>query len=216
VLAGGRGERLREAKLKPFVVVHGETLVGRAVRLVASVCDAVVVTGPAEWADALAGAAPSARFVADPKDANGPLAGAVAGLSAESFRQAFVLGVDFPLARASAIRKMLAWLRGPRPNDDVADRLAVVPAPGGIPQPLFAAYAPEAFPRLQRSLEDGERSIVVAVSALDPWLVPDGMLRDLHGGLENFVNLNHPEDRAEVERRLAARQADRGAASGAS
>jgi molybdopterin-guanine dinucleotide biosynthesis protein A len=122
------------------------------------VCDRVVVTGPSEWAETLSAAAGGARFVADPHDAKGPLAGAVAGLSAAPFRAALVLGVDFPLARAAAMSRLLAMLAEPDPERDTSRRIAVVPAPGGMPQPLFAAYAPEAVPRLARALADGARS----------------------------------------------------------
>jgi len=204
LLAGGRGSRLGESAPKAFVRVGGESLLARAARTLAEVCDEVLVTGPGDWSQALGAEAPATRFAADPADAQGPLAGVVVGLTAVPFRRALVLGVDFPLARSAALAALLAWLSGAGLGTRPPARAAVVPTPGSIPQPLFAAYAPAAAAGLAAALAGGERSIVRAVRTLDPWLVPEPELLELPGGLDNFVNVNTPDDRIDVERRLAA------------
>jgi molybdopterin-guanine dinucleotide biosynthesis protein A len=196
VLAGGLGARLGAGAPKPLRVVGGLTLLERALGTLHDVCDEVVVVAPA--GRALPSGA--ARRVNDPAGAAGPLAGLVTGLRAAAFDRAIALGVDFPLMRSAALRGLAARLGG-----GARHPLAVMPAPGGIPQPLAAAYAPDALAQLAAALEAGERSPVVAVRALTPLLLDDAALAALPGGLENFFNVNTPDDLAEAERRLAAR-----------
>ncbi len=144
---------------------------------------------------ALALPVPAARRVADWPGAEGPLAGLAAGLAARPFERALVLGVDFPLMRPAALAALAAWT-GPEP--------VLLPAPGGIPQPLAAAYRPAAAPALIAALERGERTLTRAVMALGPRLLADAELERLEGGLENFFNLNTPDDFAAAGRRLAS------------
>ena len=67
---------------------------------------------------------------------------------------------------------------------------------------LAAAYRPAALAALTAALERGERALTPAVLALRPRLLTDPELERLEGGLENFFNLNTPEDLAAAERRL--------------
>lgn len=194
ILAGGVGRRLDPAVAKPRIELGGVPLIERAVRTLEASCDAIVVTAPASAHAALAPLPPRARFVADPDGMQGPLAGLVAGLSARDFDEALVLGVDFPLATPAFFERLLHLLRG-RP-----DAPAVVPMPGGIPQPLAAVYRPTARERLAERLAAGERSATRAVAALDPLWVDDGALSD--EDRDALFNVNTPDDRTEAERRM--------------
>ena len=191
LIAGGRGRRLSGSTPKALVRLGGLTLLERAWGVLEGVCAEGVVVAPAS----LALPVPAARRVTDGPGAEGPLAGLVAGLAARSFERAVVLGVDFPLMRPAA----LAALR-----DQLAGEPALLPAPGGIPQPLAAVYGPGAAGALARALARGERALTVAALALRPRLLDDSALARLPGGLENFFNLNTPEDLAEAARRLGA------------
>ena len=191
LLAGGRGRRLGGDGPKALARVGGETLLERAHAVLAAVCGEVVIVAPG----ALALPVPAACRVADPPGREGPLAGLVAGLGARSFERAVVLGVDFPLMRPAA----LAALR-----DALGHETALVPVPAGVPQPLAAIYAARARAPLAAALERGERALTPAVLALAPRLAEGDALARLEGGLENFFNLNHPEDVAQAERCLAA------------
>jgi molybdopterin-guanine dinucleotide biosynthesis protein A len=119
----------------------------------------------------------------------------VAALGSRSFARAIVLGVDFPLLRPELLAALLASLPG---------RAAVVPSPGGVPQPLAAAYAPVAAGRLADRLRDGERGAVAAALALDPLLLGDRELDGL-GGAECLLNVNTAADLERAERVLSAR-----------
>ena len=190
IVAGGRGARLGLGRPKDFAEVGGMTLLARAEGLLESLCDDVVIAAP----DGLALPTHRCARVADAAPAGVPLAGLVAGLAALPFERAFVLGVDFPLMRPEMLEALLMRL---------ADRAAVVPAPGGVPQPLAAAYGAQSVAPLAAALARGERAVTVAALALDPLVLSDAELGRIEGGVECFFNLNTPGDLAEAERRLA-------------
>lgn len=190
LIAGGRGERLAMGTPKALVSLGGMSLLSGALAVLHDLCDHVRVCAPAEMVLPV----PAKLRVADPAPESGPLAALVAGLGARRFTRAFVLGVDLPFVRVSALRAMGEWLEG---------YAAVVPVPGGIPQPLAAWYAPSAIPALAAAVAAGERALVPPVLRLPPFLVQDDVLADLEGGSEAFFNLNTREDLAFAERRVA-------------
>ena len=200
IVAGGRGVRLGLGRPKAFAEVGGTTLLARAEVALAPLCDAIVITAPAGL-DLPPHRAPR---VADATGQAVPLAGLVAGLAACRFERAVALGVDFPLMRPEMLAALLARL-GPR--------AAVIPAPGGVPQPLAAAYAPAAAETFAAALARGERAVTRAALALDPVLVSEVELSRLEGGSASFFNLNTPGDLREAERLLE--RLDRERASGA-
>ena len=189
LVAGGRGRRLAGPGPKALVEVAGRTLLERTRAILERVCDELVVVAPATFELPV----PAAMRIADPPGAAGPLAGVVAGLGARSFECALVLGVDFPLMRPATLSAL---------RQQIGSALALVPAPGGTPQPLAAAYRPAAAAALALALERGERALSPAVLALPARLLANDELERLEGGLENFFNLNTPEDLAEAGRRL--------------
>jgi molybdopterin-guanine dinucleotide biosynthesis protein A len=194
LLAGGQGTRLGADSPKALAMCAGRTLLARALATLSSACDAVVVVAPAGLELPVA---PMLR-VADPPDAAGPLAALVAGLASPAGRacdEALVLAVDMPLLLPATLAALRA-LRGAA--------VAVVPAPGGIPQPLAAWYTRRALAPLAASLAAGERSPSRAVSALAPAIAGDEMLASLPGGLDAWLNVNTRADLDEAARRLDA------------
>jgi len=200
LVAGGRGARLGLGTAKALAVVHGTTLLERAVATLAEVADEVIVAAPAAVELPLPAAAIPVRRVVDRAPGGGPLAGIVAGLETGAWDRAIVLGVDFPRVRAEALVALLARLPG---------RSAVVPAPGGRPQPLVAAIDRDGAAALTLAFDSGERSIVRAMEGLPSWVLADAELADLPGGLDNFLNVNTPEDLRRAEARMAAGAARR-------
>ena len=198
LLAGGEGRRLGARAPKALVPCGGPTLFARALATVSALCDPVVVVAPAGMELPVE----AALRLADPPDAAGPLAALAVGLGSRAFEEALVFAVDFPLVTPA----LLAALRARR-----GDAAAVLPAPGGIPQPLAAWYTPRALDPLAAALASGERSVVRAVLALAPALVDDGVLATLPGGLDAWLNVNTPAALAEAERRLASASAREGA-----
>ena len=187
IVAGGRGVRLGLGRPKAFAEVGGMTLLARAEEVLGALCDEIVIAAPA---DVALPPHRSAR-VADATADGVPLAGLVAGLSARPFGRAVALGVDFPRMRPGMLAALLARL---------GRRAAVIPAPGGVPQPLAAVYAPGAAARLRASLAGGERAVTAAALALGPVILGEDELARLDGGSACFFNLNTPADLAEAGR----------------
>lgn len=192
LLAGGQGTRLGADTPKALATCAGRTLLARAMATLSSACDAVVVVAPAGLDLPVA----TLLRVADPPDAAGPLAALVAGLASPAGRacdEALVLAVDMPLLLPATLVALRA-LRGAA--------VAVVPAPGGIPQPLAAWYTPRALAPLETALAAGERSPSRAVSALAPAIAGDEVLATLPGGLDAWLNVNTRAELEQAARRL--------------
>jgi molybdenum cofactor guanylyltransferase len=207
LVAGGAGARLGAGLPKALVALGGMTLLERAAGTLASVCDELVVVAPPALALALPAALRTRvggvpRRVDDRPGARGPLAGVVAGLSVSPFERAVVLGVDFPFMEPAFLEAMLERL-------DVrsASPRAVVPAPGGIAQPLAAVYAPEAVAILAACHAEGEAAPSRALALLTVRRLGDAELEQMPGGLPCLFNLNTPEQLDEAGRRMAARVA---------
>ena len=191
LLAGGRGERLGLGSPKALVTLGGRTLLVRALETLRSFCDHVVVCAPASLELPIE---PAIR-VDDPLPGEGPLAALVAGLRSRPFARAVALGVDMPFVGADALAIVCAGPMGAP---------AVVPAPGGRPQPLAAAYAPEAIAPLAAAVGRGERALVRAVLALPARIVADAELVAALGSTDAYFNLNTRADLAFAEGRIAA------------
>lgn len=188
LLAGGRGNRLGLGQPKALALLGGETLLARARATLAAVCDQVLVVAPPALDLPLPGSSLRAF-----DEGVGPLGGIAAACAAVAFERACVLGVDFPLVRPEALAAMLELL-------DAAP--AVVPAPGGRPQPLVAAYGREAIVALAGAYARGERSVVRAVQSLSPRFLAPAEIDALPGGHDNVFDVDTRDDLAEAERRL--------------
>ena len=191
LLAGGRGERLGLGRPKALAQLAGETLLERAFAALRAVCAETVVVAPADLELLLP---PGARRLLDP--GLGPLGGiAIVGETIVCER-AVVFAVDFPLAPPALLGALLDRLGGHR---------AVVPSPGGRPQPLLAAYSGEALVALAESFARGERSATRAALSLTPLLLQDAELTMMPGGLDAFLDVDTPDALADAKRRLRAK-----------
>jgi molybdopterin-guanine dinucleotide biosynthesis protein A len=192
LLAGGAGVRLGGATPKPLALLEGETLLARAMRTLESVCPtcALAAGDRADLPD------PGWPRLADAAGARGPLAGVVAGLRFAGDRPLLVLAVDFPLVRSPFLGALLDRL--------VPPWQAVVPAPGGVLQPVCAVFAPSARPPLEARLAAGERSITAALDDLAVRRLDDAALADLALAPDELLNVNRPADLEEAARRLRA------------
>lgn len=164
-----------------MVELGGETLLARARRTLDTVCDEVVVCAPVEVAITLG----IEGMIRDAEGGSGPLAGIVAGLASRPYDRAIVMGVDFPLMRPGTLVALL---------DRLDDHDAAIAEPGGVPQPLAAAYGRNAAAKLAAEWERGERSILAASRRMDTRWVDDAELREVEGGKEAFLNVNTPDD----------------------
>lgn len=194
LIAGGRGRRLGRGIPKARVEVGGRTLLSRAMACLGSCCDEVRVVAP----KSLGLDVPPDALVEDPPGERGPLTGLVAGLEAATFDRAIVLGVDYPLVRPGFLTAIADLL-------DDGGALAAAPEVAGMLQPLVAAYAPGAGPRLAAQVERGERALIPAARSLPLRIVTEAELARFDGGMENLMNVNTPGDLVAAEQRLGAR-----------
>jgi molybdopterin-guanine dinucleotide biosynthesis protein A len=178
LLTGGSSRRLGTDKA--ILLLQGERLVDRSLRLLGEVSDPMIEVGPGY------GEGPS---VCESPPGAGPLAALGAGasaLAAANFRGAvLVLAVDLPGIDAA----VLTWLvEHPAPA-------TVVPIVDGIPQTLCARYGADALDAVPALLAAGERSLQALLAT-----VPVHMARiDEWGSAVSpaaFADVDTPEDAA--------------------
>jgi molybdopterin-guanine dinucleotide biosynthesis protein A len=168
ILAGGKATRLGGIA-KHEIVVDGETIFARQVKLLAPRVAEILVAGPA---------IEGYRNVRDRIDGAGPLAGIAAGLAASRTPWLLVMAGDMPhvtsqlvedlLAAANdsldAVDEMGSGTTSPLPSDGLD---AVGVRVNGLPEPLLSVLHVRVLPVIERAL------------AADP---------------EAVRNLNSPED----------------------
>ncbi len=146
---------------KALAVVDGETLADRGRRVLAEVCDEVLVVGKADELPF--------EVIDDASEVRAPIAGVVAGLRAARNDVVVFLPVDCPLVTAELLRELGEACTG-----------AAVPQTG----PLPGAWSRRVLPLLERRLAEGPLALyraydeldVVEVS-VDPTLVADADTR---------------------------------------
>jgi molybdopterin-guanine dinucleotide biosynthesis protein A len=166
LLVGGASRRFGTPKA--LALLDGETLTDRGRRVLADVCDEVLIVGKA-------GELPF-DVLDDSAGVRAPIAGVVAGLRAARHDVAVFLPVDCPSVTAGLLREL---------GDACAD--AAVPQTG----PLPGAWAKSALPLLERRLAEGPLALYrtydeleVAEVRVDPALVADV---DTQADLEDLV-----------------------------
>ena len=149
VLLGGGSSRMGQAK--HLLEYGGRTILERVVAAVVPHAEEVVLLGGGEVPPALA----ASRRLPDPPGLEGPIAGLLAALRWAPVATWTVVACDLPLLDAGAV----AWLRSCR-RPGVR---AVVPLDSrGRPEPLFAAWEPQARPLLERIAAAGGGPSAVA------------------------------------------------------
>jgi molybdopterin-guanine dinucleotide biosynthesis protein A len=176
VLAGGRGRRLGGAKAT--AELGGRPLIDYPLEaLAAAGLGAIVVAKPSSTLpDSIA-----ADVIRESDEPTHPLVGIIAALRHANL-PLVVLGCDFPFVPPDLVR---ALARAAEP--------LVVPAPGGVPQPLVARWTPELLPRLEAALIR-EEPMRRTVAALRPRLLGDRELARFGDADRIFFNVNHPAD----------------------
>lgn len=193
LLAGGRSTRMG-GRNKAFAAVGGEPIVARALRVLRSLFDEVVIaTNDPERFRGF-----DAALVADSFPGRGPLAGLHAAMGVATRPYVFVAACDMPGLDARAIRFLLE--RG-------GDADAVVPCWDGDIEPLHAAYAVRTRPVAEACLREGRAAMRDFLPRLRVSYVPEADLARVAGTAESFLNVNTPEELAAVGGRFEGRDA---------
>ena len=184
VLAGGRSTRM--GRDKASILVHGEPLLLRQLRLLAEAgcAERLVSSGASAPGPTFALLPDGVRIVADRSADAGPLAGLERVLTEARHEVVIVIAVDMPALDAGFLRALIA---------DARPGVGVVPSRNGQHEPLVAVYtraaASEALVRLGR----GEFALRPFVRAG----IAAGWLRERPVAAEEdrfFTNWNRPED----------------------
>ncbi|MDO8964531.1 MAG: formate dehydrogenase accessory sulfurtransferase FdhD [Coriobacteriia bacterium] len=187
VMAGGRSMRMGVDKT--LLPVDGETLLARVVDAVSSVCaHTVIVTNRPEQAGE-AGLAVGVPVLVDEVPYQGPLGGLVTALKDAPDDWVLAVAADMPWLEPDLI--LALW-------DARGDAQVVIPLTDKGPEPLLALYHRDCLPAARRVLESGRRRLVAMFPELRVVEVPVESLRLADPGLRSLVNVNTPDDLAEV------------------
>lgn len=183
VLAGGRSTRMGRDKAE--IEISGETLLGRAWRLVSG------LTAPAWVCCSVAQPRPGYPCLVDAKEGEGPARGVAAALEAareHGAERVLVLACDLPRLTRELVA---ALLDAPALPDTLATVYAG--AATGKAEMLVGVYAVTALPLILAGLARGERSLFR--------LIPQERLQRLPYGLDSaplFLNCNTRADLARL------------------
>jgi molybdopterin-guanine dinucleotide biosynthesis protein A len=165
----------RDHRDKALLVWRGRTLLEHAIdRLQALTDDVRILCGPKERYGEF-----SRPLVLDELCGVGPIAGLHAALHATDSERIVWIGVDLPRVTVKTLRSVL---------DATGSVAAVARSPRGL-EPLCASFATaQCRARVVRSLGRGTLKLTDAIGAAD--------IRLVDGSLEEFLNVNSPDDAA--------------------
>jgi molybdopterin-guanine dinucleotide biosynthesis protein A len=143
---------------KAALVIGGESMLARQVRLLAAVSRVVTVIGPADGSGALATTIraltpPGVPVIPDEFTERGPLGGIYTGLGNTRTEFNLFLGCDLPFMPVRFLRYLCERALG-----TLAD-VTVPESPGHGLQPLIAVYRRRAIPAIHASLERGNNKV---------------------------------------------------------
>lgn len=188
VMAGGKSQRL--GRDKALLIVDGETLLSRALRIVGKVTSEQLVVGPPERAAQVQ----SVRVVSDELPGSGPLGGIYTALRAASRDRLLVVACDMPFLNPALLRYLLSLAEG----YDV-----VLPFIEGRGEQLHAVYAQSCIEAVSQQLESGDFKIDRFFSRVRVRRVEESELRRHDPELRSFWNVNTPEDWERAQSSLA-------------
>jgi molybdopterin-guanine dinucleotide biosynthesis protein A len=192
VLCGGRSSRM--GRPKAWLPFGDATLLQRAVRVLQTVVDpVVVVAAPGQDLPALPDGVLIAR---DDRDYLGPLNGLAAGLAAIAGRAdaAYLSSCDVPFLRSTFVRRII---------DRLGDADICMPYVDGYRHPLAAVYRLNVLPAIRALLAAGRLRPVFLCEAQSTRLLAASEFADVDPDLQSLRNLNTPEDYQAALRELA-------------
>ena len=190
VLAGGQSRRM--GRNKALMALEGQTLIGRVLDKVSSLCDELIIS--ANDADLYAGL--PARVVPDIVPRRGALSGIHAGLSAMRNEMALVVACDMPFLNLRLLRYMIVIA----PGYDV-----IVPRVGGSYEPLHALYSVNCIAPIVQLMDQGPRRVIDFYKHVQVREVAQDKIALFEAEL-SFVNVNTPQEWVDAQRLIAQRR----------
>jgi molybdopterin-guanine dinucleotide biosynthesis protein A len=176
---------------KALMELEGQTLIARVLDRIAPLCDDLIIS--ANDVELYAGL--PGRIVQDVIPGRGVLSGIHAGLTVMRNEKAIIVACDMPFLSLRLLRYMAVVAHG----YDV-----VVPKIGGFYEPLHAVYGARCVEPIEQLVAEGPRRVTGFYHFVRVREVTKEVISLFDADL-SFVNVNTPEEWAEVQR-LAARQ----------
>ena len=189
VLAGGQSQRM--GRNKALMELEGQTLIARVLDKVSLLCDELIIS--ASETDLYADL--PARVVPDVIPGRGALSGIHAGLCAMRNEMALVVACDMPFLNLRLLRYMVVIA----PGYDV-----IVPRVGGEYEPLHAMYSFNCIAPIAQLIAQGPRRVIDFYERVRVREVPQDKIALFEAEL-SFVNVNTPQQWADVQRLVAQR-----------
>jgi molybdopterin-guanine dinucleotide biosynthesis protein A len=179
ILTGGRSSRMGTDKA--LLNFGAQTLIERALTVVATVCTQVAIVGdPAKFSCC-------GTVIEDVYRGAGPLAGIHAALLQSSAELNLMLAVDMPFVSQALLEFLFACAAG-------TGALVTVPRTGRGFQPLCAVYRTDFATAAERALRAGKNKIDAVFAGLPIRVVEDNELEAAGFSVRLFLNVNTPED----------------------
>ncbi len=193
VLAGGRSRRM--GRDKAALVVKGETLAGRAVRVLSGVCAEVLVAAGGRHLV-------PGRLAVEDGPARGPAAGILGAAAVRPGRPLLVFACDVPRVPAALLARLAEGLAPTGGDGSAAAPDAVVPRTVRGPEPLVAAYGPRALAALAEQVAAGEHAVraLLARDDLRIEYVEGPELERFGDPAVTLANVNTPTDYRRLRR----------------
>ena len=183
VLSGGENRRM--GRDKAFLKVGGVPMIERVLRSLKDVFqDIIIVTNSPELY-----AVYGVTVVTDEFDKRGPLTGIYSGLVRSAEEYGFVVACDMPFLNP----RLIEYMAGLAPGNDI-----VVPAVGGLCEPLHAVYSRGLVPVIEEQIKRERKRIQELYGSLRVRYVPEQEIDRFDPGRKSFKNLNTPQEYEEA------------------
>jgi molybdenum cofactor guanylyltransferase len=183
VLTGGKSSRM--GRDKALVSIHGETILGRVIRVLSRVTSKVMIVGERDaYRDF------GVPVIADVVAGAGPLGGILTALSNSPADHMLIVGCDMPLLNG---RLLQAIATEPRESDVLVPYLDDDSDHHGY-QPLHALYSVQCIDPIMARLKRGDLKIQAFLEDVDTRLLRSEWLRQFDPDLRSFINVNTPAE----------------------
>jgi molybdopterin-guanine dinucleotide biosynthesis protein A len=179
ILSGGENSRM--GRNKAFLVVDGERLIDRMMRIYTSLfAEVILVTNqPLDYLDL------DATLVTDIYPGRKALGGIYTGLFYANCSHAFVAACDMPFLNSEFIAHMM--------ERALSYDIVVPQAADGL-QPLHAVYARKCLPAIKNNLLRDRLKVTGFYKGLKTLCIPEEAIRAFDPQIRMFENVNTPED----------------------
>jgi molybdopterin-guanine dinucleotide biosynthesis protein A len=193
ILAGGSSRRMGGDN-KSLLMLGGETLIERQVRIMRTVCNEIIIVTntPRSY---LRKVDESVRIITDYIPSKGPLSGIHAGLTLAQNQEAWIVGCDMPFLSPEAAELQL------RQKEDGYE--AIFPSIESTLYPLSGVYDRDCAQHIWNMLMNGDTQIQSLIKVLNWQQVPESDFKSAGIDTRFVKSIKTYEDYCEVTQQLS-------------